>query len=70
MTLATMKINRPFQGIFKFVVLVAFELQRPRLRTFFEKLEEKQKKTRKEKKTTSKGNRTPDYCAEGRSPNH
>ena len=37
---------------------------------FFEKLEEKQKKTRKENKTASKGNRTPDYCAEGRVPNH
>jgi hypothetical protein len=34
---------------------VAFELQRPRLRPFFEKLEKKQKKIEKNK-TASKGN--------------
>jgi hypothetical protein len=41
-----------------------------RLRTFFEKLEKKQEKLVKKSKTASKGNRTPDFCVEGRSPNH
>jgi hypothetical protein len=42
---------------------VAFELQRPRLRPFFEKLEKNQKKTRK-KQNCQQGESNPRFLCE------
>jgi hypothetical protein len=54
------------------VTIGGFWTTEDKAEAFFEKLEKKQEKLKKKKKskTASKKNWTPDYCVEGRSPNH